>query len=64
MADYSGHADYEDIIRWLHGFKRKPSRVFLVHGEPESLEALKERIEKSLRWEVEIPQYRDCVELQ
>jgi metallo-beta-lactamase family protein len=64
MEDYSGHADYEDILRWLRGFQTRPDKVFLVHGEPESLDALKKRIEDRLRWDVEVPQVRDHVDIE
>lgn len=29
----SGHADQQGLINWIKGFKEKPSRVFIVHGE-------------------------------
>ncbi len=60
MSDYSGHADYSEIVRWLRHFQRKPKNTFLVHGEPESLAALKEQIERNLGWTVTIPRHRQC----
>jgi metallo-beta-lactamase family protein len=64
MKDYSGHADYEDIIRWLSAFQRKPTKMFLVHGEAESLDALKTRIEERLRWTVAVPKHREYIDLE
>lgn len=64
MKDYSGHADYEDILRWLGAFARKPSKLFLVHGDEESLDALKTRIEERLRWDVVVPRYRESIDLE
>lgn len=29
----SGHADKQGLINWINGFKEKPERVFIVHGE-------------------------------
>ncbi|MFQ9511185.1 MAG: MBL fold metallo-hydrolase RNA specificity domain-containing protein [Lachnospiraceae bacterium] len=29
----SGHADKNGLIRWIESFKKKPTRVFVVHGE-------------------------------
>jgi metallo-beta-lactamase family protein len=63
MKDYSGHADYEDILRWLGAFVRKPTKMFLVHGDAESLDALKTRIEERLRWDVVIPRHRESIDL-
>ena len=31
---YSAHADREEILRWLGGFKRPPGMTYIVHGEP------------------------------
>ena len=33
LSGLSGHADKGGLIRWLQGFKERPTRVFLVHGE-------------------------------
>lgn len=33
LQGLSGHADKNGLIEWLEGFKRKPERVFVVHGE-------------------------------
>lgn len=33
LAGISGHADKNGLLRWIQGFKRKPEKVFVVHGE-------------------------------
>lgn len=33
LTGLSGHADKAGLIEWLEGFKEKPKRVFVVHGE-------------------------------
>ena len=33
LAGMSGHADKNGLIEWIGGFKEKPRRVFVVHGE-------------------------------
>lgn len=33
LQGLSGHADKNGLIEWLEGFKRKPDKVFVVHGE-------------------------------
>lgn len=64
MSDYSGHADYSEIIDWLKKFRRKPKKVFLVHGDPEALTAFKGHIGEALPdWNVVIPNPRNCFEL-
>lgn len=63
MSDYSGHADYEEMIAWMEHFQRAPRQTFLVHGEPESLSGFKKHIEERLGWSVIIPQRRQCFDL-
>lgn len=63
MSDYSGHADYNEILAWLRTFKKAPARTYLVHGEPEALAALKGHIEKELGWKVIVPHRRQCFTL-
>lgn len=33
LTGLSGHADKDGLIRWVNGFKEKPQKVFVVHGE-------------------------------
>ncbi len=40
LEGFSGHADKEGLLSWLAGFQVRPKQLFLVHGEPESKEAL------------------------
>ncbi|MFA4874651.1 MAG: MBL fold metallo-hydrolase [bacterium] len=63
IESLSAHGDYGDILRWLKGFQQPPKTTFLVHGEPKSAEALKERIEREIGWHVVIPKYLEKVEL-
>lgn len=36
LEGFSGHADRDTLLRWLGGFQKRPSQVFLVHGEEDS----------------------------
>ena len=51
---FSGHADYNEMLGWLLGCNRPPERIFLVHGQPESAEALAGRIRDRLKWDVSV----------
>ena len=33
LQGISGHADKDGLIDWIEGFKKKPQKVFVVHGE-------------------------------
>jgi metallo-beta-lactamase family protein len=50
----SAHADADEIMRWLTGFRRPPAMTYLVHGEPPAAGVLKGRIEAELRWPVHV----------
>lgn len=63
MSDYSGHADYMDIINWLGKFKQKPRMTFAVHGDEEALEGMRSQIKSRLRWTVTVPKSREVFEI-
>ena len=44
LPGLSGHADRSGLLRWLHGFKEKPKKVILIHGDNEEREAFKDLI--------------------
>lgn len=33
LPGLSGHADKAGLLRWIHEFREKPSKVFIVHGD-------------------------------
>jgi metallo-beta-lactamase family protein len=47
---YSAHADREEILRWLGGFRRPPGMTYVVHGEAGAAEALRDAIVNRLGW--------------
>ncbi len=63
METLSAHADADEIIEWLRGFKRPPKHTYVVHGEPNASDVLRRRISLELGWSVSVPEYRDSVEL-
>jgi metallo-beta-lactamase family protein len=63
MSNTSAHVDYAEMLDWLAGFRNAPKRTFVVHGEPGPAEAMRGRIEKTLRWRAVVPGYSDTVDL-
>jgi metallo-beta-lactamase family protein len=57
----SAHADRNEILRWLGTLPAAPQRVYLVHGEPEPMDALRELIRERLRWDSRTPTYRETI---
>jgi metallo-beta-lactamase family protein len=51
----SAHADSDELMRWLSGFEAAPKKVFIVHGEADASEALRERIQRELGWQACVP---------
>jgi len=49
IEGYSGHADQEWLMNFVYSFIKKPTHIFLVHGEPEGQIVLKEKLEKDAR---------------
>lgn len=60
----SAHADSQEILRWLRGFSKPPTRTFLVHGEPDAMDALGASIERELGWKTRMPTHGERVELE
>ena len=57
---YSGHADQRLLMNFVGEFKQKPKKIFLVHGEEEAQNVLKNKIEEEYGIETEIPSFGDC----
>ena len=63
LSMLSAHADANELMLWLSGFRHPPSRVFIVHGEPDASEALRVRIDKDLRWSATVPRQDQVFDL-
>lgn len=59
----SAHADASEIMRWLSGFKAPPRQTFIIHGEPDASDVLRQRIEETLGWAVTVPEQSERFEL-
>ena len=63
ISSLSAHADQKEMLDCMKLFKRKPQRIFLVHGEPQAQEAFRVKIQDELKIEVMIPKQNDEVVL-
>ncbi len=63
LDNVSAHADAGEIIDWLRPLAPAPRMTFITHGEPAAADALRLRIEETLRWPCSVPGYLDSVEL-
>jgi metallo-beta-lactamase family protein len=62
VGGLSAHADADDLTRWVRNFNSKPL-VHVVHGEPESKQAFRDRLESELHLEASVPGPGDVLEL-
>jgi metallo-beta-lactamase family protein len=63
LEHLSGHADYGEILGWLHKFQKVPGKTFLVHGEPKAAESLRQKVAQELQWDVSVGSYLQKVQL-
>lgn len=64
IEGYSGHADQELLMNFIYSFIKKPKHIFLVHGEPESQDILRDKIESDTGLGVTIPEFGETYELK
>ena len=63
IEGYSGHADQTWLLNFVYSFTNPPKHIFLVHGEEEGQEILKQKIEETSECKVSIPNFGDSFEL-
>jgi len=63
IGSYSAHADRDDLLAWLRGFKRKPRSIFLVHGEDAALANWSATVQEKLNLTPLIPAYGETYTL-
>jgi metallo-beta-lactamase family protein len=54
LPGMSVHADASEILGWLRTAGRAPAMTYVVHGEPDSAEALRRRLAAELRWHAHV----------
>ena len=64
IEGYSGHADQEWLLNFVYSFFTKPKQIILVHGEEDSKNALKEKLEETTNIPVTIPKLGEKYELK
>ncbi|MDT8409018.1 MAG: MBL fold metallo-hydrolase [Wenzhouxiangellaceae bacterium] len=59
----SAHADGGEILDWLATMPGRPAQVFVVHGEAQASDTLRQRIEEALGWSACVPELGQVYEL-
>jgi metallo-beta-lactamase family protein len=63
IMGFSAHAGRSDLIRWLDHFEKPPRRLFLTHGEQDSILSLASTLREREGWDVTAPDYLAKFEL-
>ncbi len=54
IGGFSAHADQSGLTGWLQAYEPKPGKVFLVHGEEDTIEKFSKHLE-ALGFETDVP---------
>lgn len=52
----SAHADKNELLEWVSELKAAPEKVYLIHGEPQSLDMMRVKLRDIYGWKAEIPE--------
>jgi len=53
----SAHADRDELLKWVSGFKKAPEKIFVIHGEKEVAADFASTLRGKFKSEVIVPQY-------
>ena len=60
LDGFSGHADKAGLLSWIESFSKKPKKVFVVHGEKESMTTFAQTITDKFGIQCIVPSRGDC----
>lgn len=64
LKGFSGHADQPTLLRWIGRFRKKPKKIFIVHGEEGPATALSDQIKRLYGIETIIPNLGDSFNIE
>jgi metallo-beta-lactamase family protein len=62
VESFSVHADSDELITWL-GHAHKPNKAYVVHGEVQGQENMRDRLHEELGWDAVIPKSNQVFEV-
>lgn len=63
LPGISGHADINQLTRWVEAFEQKPKKIFVVHGEDKVTEQFAEHLRETVGAEAYAPFSGDTFDL-
>ena len=64
LHGFSGHADADELLRWVRTDDSVPAGIFVTHGEPRAAQALAERLGKETHAWIKTPELGEAVGLK
>lgn len=64
LEGLSAHADQTELLDWASEIENTPDHVFLVHGEPQSLDMMRVKFKDTYGWDTHIPELYEIFEYQ
>lgn len=61
LDGFSAHADRDEVLAWLRGFRRPPRQTWVVHGEPQPADRLAAMLRADLGWDARVAEDRATV---
>lgn len=59
LGGLSAHGDQADLLWWCQGFRSKPAKVFITHGELDPAQNFADALKRQLGWNVLLPKRGD-----
>ena len=63
IGGLSAHADRDELLDWLSKFKKKPQRVFVMHGEEETALGFAATIREQLKLDAYAPEMMEEIQI-
>ena len=57
LSSASAHADSHQLLSWLKQMPQHPDQVYVVHGESQAADTLRQRIERELKIRAVVPEH-------
>jgi metallo-beta-lactamase family protein len=61
LDGFSAHADKQQLLDWLSGFKNKPTAMFIIHGEQDMSVPFAKTIKEQFGVSAYVPQFGDSI---
>ncbi len=64
IQGFSGHADRDELTRWLSSLEAAPRHLYVVHGESKAATHFCKHVQSKLGWQASVPKHGDVVTLE